>query len=161
MQKLIEEYRRSLRLLRTAKVVPMGFNSMISDTIFAIEMMETGRIPGAKWTVARWAKVDREIPVDPQVMARSFHPRVPSEPVPDQVHDLLETLLKALTERERDAYRLVRGELFSFAQAGQIMGCSKGSIQNFVARAERKIQLVIRKQAISKEDSLGLIHVNI
>ncbi|MCG8400090.1 MAG: hypothetical protein MJA84_00670, partial [Firmicutes bacterium] len=69
MQDLIKEYRESLRVLRSAKVVPMHKGAMVSDTLFAIEVMETGRIPGAKWKVARWSKEDREVPVDPQLMA--------------------------------------------------------------------------------------------
>ncbi len=154
MQDLIKEYRKSLRLLRSAKVVPMECSRMVSDTQYAIEIMETGRIPGTKWTVARWPKVKREIPVDPQVMARCFSNRQPVESAPEEVVELLEGIMSGLTAREKEAYRLVRGEKFSFGQAAQLMGCKKGSVQNFVARAEKKIQLVVRKQTIDRRVSV-------
>ena len=65
VEKLIREYKKSLRLLRCAKVVPVGYSSMISDTQWAIDLMDTGHIPGTKWTVARWSREKREVPVDP------------------------------------------------------------------------------------------------
>lgn len=150
LQDLIKEYKKSLRLLRTANTVPLHYSSMVSDTQYAIEIMTTGKIPGTKWTIARWPVVKREIPVDPQVMAKYVSDRKPVEPAPDGVVQLLEEVLSELTEREREAYRLVRGEKFSFSQAAKFMGCKKGSVQNFVARAEKKIGVVVRKQTISE-----------
>lgn len=150
MQNLIKEYRKSLRVLRSAKVVPLHRGSMMSDTQFAIEVMETGRIPGTKWTVARWSKEDRELPVDPQQMARYVQNREPIQTAPEWMVKLLEKLMASLTEREKDAYQLVRGQGYSFAQAGRAMGCNKGSVQNFVTRAEKKIGSVVRKQVIDK-----------
>lgn len=63
MEELIREYKKSLRLLRCAKVVPVGCSSMVSDTQWAIDLMETGHILGTKWTVARWSREKREVPV--------------------------------------------------------------------------------------------------
>ena len=150
MQDLIKEYRESLRVLRSAKVVPMHKGAMVSDTLFAIEVMETGRIPGAKWKVARWSKEDREVPVDPQLMARYVQNREPIQTAPEWKVKLLEKLMASLTEREKDAYQLVRGQGYSFAQAAQIMKCKKGAAQSYIRRAEKKIQLALRKQVISE-----------
>jgi len=151
MQELIKEYKQSIRNLRTAKVVPVECNSMISDTIWSIGIMETGRIPGTKWTTARWAKDKREIPVDMQNMANYLTTkRTAVQPLSDKDKEILGNLLATLTDREREAYYLVRGEKFSFSQAGRYMGCNKGSVQNFVQRAEKKIQLVVRKQTMSR-----------
>ncbi|MCG8401385.1 MAG: hypothetical protein MJA84_07280, partial [Firmicutes bacterium] len=63
---------------------------------------------------------------------------------------LLEKLMASLTEREKDAYQLVRGQGYSFAQAAQIMKCKKGAAQSYIRRAEKKIQLALRKQVISE-----------
>lgn len=150
LQDLIKEYRKSLRLLRSAKVVPVEYSSMVSDTQFAIEIMETGKIPGAKWSVARWSKDKREVPVDPLDMAKYLSGREPVESAPEWMVKFLDKLMAELTERERDAYRLVRGELYSFSKAAKIMGCNRGSVQNFVARAEKKIRFVVQKQTISE-----------
>ncbi len=150
MQDLIKEYKKSLRLLRTAKAVPMCYGSMVSDTQYAIEIMETGRIPGTKWQVSRWAKDKREVPVDPMLMARYVGNREPVESAPEWMAGLLDRLMGRLTEREKDAFRLVRGQCYSFSQAAKLMGCNKGSVQNFVARAEKKIGFVVRKQTYSE-----------
>lgn len=151
MQDLIKEYKESLKVLRSAKVVPLEYGSMVSDTMFAIEVMETGRIPGTKWTVARWARDKREIPVDPLNLSRYVANQEPVTEAPEEVVQLLEELTASLTEREKDAFELVRGRGYSFAQAGKTMGCAKATAQVFVRRAEEKIRrLVIRKQTYSE-----------
>lgn len=150
MKDLIREYKASLRLLRSAKAVPMEYGSMVSDTQWAIEIMETGHIPGTKWTVARWPRAKREVPVDPLQMSKYIQNREPVSAAPDWMVEFLEKLMTSLTEREKDAYKLVRGQGYSLAQAGRLMGCNKGSVQNFVQRAEKKIGLVVRSQTISE-----------
>lgn len=150
MEGLIREYRESLRKLRSAERVPMEFNSMASDTQWAIDLMVTGHIPGTKWTVARWNREDREIPVDPLEIARYVSNREPVKVAPEWMVDFLDKLMDSLTEKEKEAYRLVRGQGYSFAQAGKLLGCNKGSVQNFVQRAEKKIAFVVRKQTISE-----------
>ncbi len=150
MQDLIKEYRKSLRLLRTAKVVPMCYGSMLSDTQFAIEIMETGRIPGTKWQVSRYSKERREVLVDPMLMARYVGNREPVESAPEWMVGLLDRVMGGLTEREKEAFKLVRGQCYSFSQAAKLMGCNKGSVQNFVARAEKKISFVVRMQQYSE-----------
>ena len=147
---LIKEYRKSLKLLRSAKAVPLHYGSMVSDTQFAIEIMETGKIPGTKWTVARWSRDKREIPVDPLQMARYITYPEPVKSAPEWMIKLLDEVMGSLTKREKDAYQLVRGQLYSFSQAATLMGCNKGSVQNFVARAEKKIGLVVRQQTMVK-----------
>jgi len=150
MQSLIQEYKQSIKNLRTAKVVPVESSNMISDASFAIEIMETGRIPGTTWQVGRLPKDRREISVDPTELSQFITNRTSTESAPEHVLDLLDSLMKNLTERERYAFDLVRGRGYSFAQAGKLMGCTKGSVQRFVIRAEKKIGLVIRSQHIYK-----------
>ena len=150
MQDLIKEYRRSLGTLRRAKVVPVEYGSMVSDTQWAIEVMETGHIPGTKWTVARWARSKREVPVDPLQMAKYVRGSAPASAAPEWMVKMLDALMVSLTERERDAYRMVRGNGYSFSQAGKMMGCTKATAQVYVRRAEEKIKLVIREQTISE-----------
>jgi len=150
VEDLIREYRRSLRALRQAKVAPIERGSMISDTEWAIDLMETGHIPGTRWTVARWSKSKREVLCDPLEMARYVQNKEPSSAASEWMVDILDSVMRSLTERERQAYELVRGQLYSFGKAGQVMKCNKGSVQNFVSRAEKKIALVVRKQTISE-----------
>jgi len=146
MQGLIQEYKQSIKNLRTAKVVPVESSSMISDANYAIEIMETGSIPGTTWQVGRLPKEKREISVDPAGLSQFITNRASTDSAPEHVLDLLDGLMKNLTERERYAFDLVRGRGYSFSQAGTLMGCTKGSVQRFVIRAEKKIGLVIRSQ---------------
>jgi len=148
LQDLIKEYKQSIKDLRNAKVVPVECSSMISDANFAIEIMETGSIPGTTWQVGRLPKERREISVDPAGLSQFITNRASTDSAPEHVLDLLDSLMKNLTERERYAFDLVRGRGYSFSQAGTIMGCNKGSVQNFVQRAEKKIGLVVRSQHI-------------
>jgi DNA-binding CsgD family transcriptional regulator len=150
VEDLIREYKKSLKLLRSASSVSMEYSSMVSDTEWAIEIMETGHIPGTKWTVARWNRNKREIPVDPLIMSRYVRNQVPVGAAPKWMVEFLEKLMKSLTPLERDAFELVRGRGYSFSQAGKLLGCSKASAQSYIKRAEKKIQLAIRKQTISK-----------
>ena len=148
MQELIQEYKESISKVRKAKVVPVQASSMISDANFSIEIMQTGRIPGTSWQVGRLPKTKREISVDPAELSQFITNRASTESAPEHVLDLLDSLMKNLTERERYAFDLVRGRGYSFSQAGKLMGCTKGSVQRFVIRAEKKIGLVIRSQHI-------------
>ncbi|HBV95642.1 MAG TPA: hypothetical protein DEF36_01130 [Desulfotomaculum sp.] len=151
MEDLVRQYKSSLNMLKKSRVASVSRAGMISDTEWVIRYMETGQIPGAKWTVSRWSREKREILVDPLKMSRYVAGRDTVSPVPEQVLIILDSLLESLTAREREAFKLVRGEYYSFSQAGMLMGCTKGTIQNLVHRAEKKIALVVRKQTISEE----------
>ena len=148
---LIREYRESLRVLRRAKVTPLEHGSMISDTEWAIGYMETGHIPETKWTVARWSKEDREVLFDPKVLDRCF--RVPKDnpEVSEGVRFMLEHLLMCLSVREREAFVLIYGQGYSYQEAADFMGLSKGNIYTLIKRAEKKFanyrEFVGRKQA--------------
>jgi len=150
LQELIKEYKQSIKELRDAKVVPVQASSMISDANFSIEIMQTGRIPGTNWQVGRLPKTKREISVDPAEMSKYITHTISAESAPENVLDMLDNLMSTLTEREKHAFDLVRGRGYSFSQAGMLMGCNKGSVQNFVQRAEKKIQVVVRSQHISR-----------
>lgn len=63
MKEFFVEYRKTLGALRNSKMSPLYSGSIISDTEWSIKLMETGHIPGTKWTVARWSREDRELPI--------------------------------------------------------------------------------------------------
>lgn len=98
VQDLIKEYQQSLGTLRWAKV-PVEYGSMVSDTQYAIEIMETGRIPGTKWSVARWPKAKREVLMNPFVLSYIMINRKPAESAPKEVMSILDMVLQPLTQR--------------------------------------------------------------
>ncbi len=155
MKDMIKEYKQSLRKLRSGKVVPLHRSSMISDTEFAIEYMETGQMPGAKWTVARWSKLDREVFFDPVVLDKCFAlPSTTNAEISDGISDMLDHLLSCLSQREREAFILVNGQGFSHSEAAEYMGLSRGNIYNLLKRSEKKFgsyrQFVGQKQTNSE-----------
>ena len=146
MEDLIRQYRVSIRILRQAKVKPQHFGSMISDASWAIAYMETGSIPGTKWTVSRWKLSKREIPMDPMVIAQCLQNRTPVSAAPEWMVEYLEKLMESLNEKEKDAYQMVRGRGYSFAQAGKLMHCTKDAVSGYIRRADKKIQRTVRKE---------------
>ncbi|MDU0332554.1 sigma-70 family RNA polymerase sigma factor [Paenibacillus sp. 3LSP] len=139
-------YQRSLTVARKAyfradaddkKVI----SGMISDCEFAIEWLSTGRRPGNKRGIERRAAYQREKLVDPLKMqayvsnARAGSPSNLSEWERYQIEDAL----SRLTERERDCYVMAHGECFSFSEIANMLGLSKGSVEKYVERAQRKI----------------------
>lgn len=141
IKELIREYRESLRKLRKSKAVPLYRSSMISDTEWTIKYMETGRIPGTKWTVARWSRKDREVLFDPQVMARCFRIPDTTPEVSEGIRLMLENLLMCLSKRERDVFLLVIGQRFTHSQAAEFLGLSRDNVYNLLKRAEKKFSI--------------------
>jgi len=150
VKKLIMEYKQSLRDLHKGKVKPLYLHSMISDTQWAISYMETGQIPGTKWSVARWSKEDREVLFDPHVMDKCFNLPAGPDEVSENVRKTVEQLLLTLAPRERQAFVLVHAQGFSYQEAADYMAISKGNVYNLIRRADKKFErlrgVVGRKQ---------------
>jgi RNA polymerase sigma-70 factor (ECF subfamily) len=116
-------------------------SGMISDCEFVIEWLSTGRRPGNKRGIERRAAYQREKLVDPLKMqayvsnARAGSPSNLSEWERFQIEDAL----SRLSERERECYVMAHGECFSFGEIANMLGLSKGSVEEYVERAQRKI----------------------
>ncbi len=75
----------------------MGCSKMVSDTQWTIDLMETGHIPETRWTVARWSREKREVPVDPLVMSRYVRSQESFSAAPEWMVEFLEKLMSSLT----------------------------------------------------------------
>ena len=139
MDDLVKEYKKSLKILRKAKTVPYILNRMITDIEWVIEYMETGSMPGAKYSISRWSKDKRDVPVDPQNIGKYLRYKEP-ERSPEWIETIVDIVLRTLTAREREAYELVRGNRFTFTEAAEFMNVTKGTVSNLVQRAEKKIR---------------------
>lgn len=155
MRGLIAQYKGSLKKLRAGKVTPLYRGSMIATTQWAVDYMETGHIPGTKWTVARWNKKDREVLFDPQVMEKCFRFSSDDQQVSEGIRVMLEHLLSCLSPREKDAFVLIHGQGFSHSQAAEFMGISRGNIYNLLQRAEKKFSNY--RDCFSKKQMLNTV----
>lgn len=153
MHELIREYRGTLRAVNKARFGAVGddrklLGSAADSVRFAITYMERGQHPENRRAVTRLSGEQREVPFDPMnaffVKQAALQRRTKSELTLAQ-QDLLDDLLAILTPREREAFMMVRGGGYSFAQAAQLSGVTKGTTQNLVARAEKKLHFVVRK----------------
>jgi RNA polymerase sigma-70 factor (ECF subfamily) len=151
VKKLIEEYRITLRHVNKAKTKATNpedrslLASCADSLSFSIEYMEKGKNPNSRRGITRLSSTQREIPVDPRNVAfvraavlQSQAPEI-SEKMRRAIVDL-DIVLRDLSEKEQEAYSLVRGSSYSFAAAAVIMDVQKGTVQTLVRRAEDKIR---------------------
>lgn len=114
---------------------------MISDVSYAVQWMHTGRRPGNKRGIERRAAYQREIPVDPlqmqSYMSRS-HAGSPAN-ITDWQRTQIEDALCRLSPQERECFVMAFGQGFSFSYIANLLCISKGSVQDYVERAQKKI----------------------
>lgn len=86
----------------------------------------------------------RVIPVDPADLAEWIEAKQAEQLSQDgdEQSGALSAALEQLSDRELEAYLLVKGEGFSLAQAAQVMGCSKWTARTFIDRANEKLEAV-------------------
>ncbi|MGG1598489.1 sigma-70 family RNA polymerase sigma factor [Paenibacillus naphthalenovorans] len=147
MRGLIEEYKKSLRLtyrmLRRAEYPSDRalIGGMISDLRFAIEWMEKGSMPGRRRGIERRAGRQREIPTDPQVIEETLT-RLANECSPagaEQDWERIDSALEALTEREKEIFLMAHGGGMSYERIADCLHIKKGTVQDAIKRARRKL----------------------
>lgn len=118
-------------------------SGMISDCEYAIEWLSSGRRPGNKRGIERRAAYQREKLVDPLKMQAYMKNSTAGSPsnLSDWERYKIQDALSRLTERERDCYVMAHGECFSFGQIANLLGISKGSVEEYIERAQRKISV--------------------
>lgn len=161
MMELLSEYKQSLRLVRKAKSkypqhkldrnrkedIAYGYlSNMETNLNFVIKWLSTGRQPGNIRGVERLDAYQREVLYDPLWFEQGkFCEPVLSIKEEDALPDprrekRIEDALSLLTEREREVYKLSRGEGFSFQYIGDMLGISRKTVGTLIDRAERKLQ---------------------
>lgn len=116
-------------------------SQMIGECDYAIEWLETGRRPGNKRGIERQAAYQRERLMDPVRMQSFVSGSSAGSPanLTDWQRFQIEDALSRLSDRERECYVLAHGECFSFAEIAEFLNISKGSVETYVERAQKKI----------------------
>ncbi len=159
---LIDEYKQSLKELKAAGGCP----GMERDMLEAIKWMETGYDP-AEYRAATRTDVyvmDHHLMQDlimyvdsdkmtPSVLAEVINYSYDNSAVKEiermfNVKDTANQALAGLTENERTAFIMIRAEQMTFSKAAKILGVNRGTVQNYVKRAESKIQRNISKEKL-------------
>jgi RNA polymerase sigma-70 factor (ECF subfamily) len=146
MQELKLSYRKTLRNLQRAQVTcgdedRIIIEGMISDVNLAIEWMHTGRRPGNKRGIERRAGYQKEKLMDPVLMQAFVSSSSAGSPanLTDWQSYQIEDALSKLSERERECYVMAHGECFSFSEIAAMLKITKGAVESYVQRAQKKI----------------------
>lgn len=121
-------------------------SGMKSDCEFVIEWLNTGRRPGNKRGIERRAGYEREVLLDPirmQAFSSDSKAGSPANLTDDQRFQL-QYALNQLSERERECYVLAHGECFSHSYIANMLNISKGSVDEYVQRSQRKVSECVK-----------------
>lgn len=170
MKELVDEYRQSLSLIREArgKYPAAGerdpkqeedyrlLGNMEREMQFILKWLTTGREPGGHRGAERMAAYQREIEHDPlwfqqnERLTRPLYPAAEGKDLPEPARFRIEWAMSTLSPREKEVYRMSRGEGFTSEEIGEMLGIASGAVRTMIHRAEGKI-------AKEKENSLFLI----
>src|SRR5690606_3645114 len=170
MRDLIQQYKESLRKVRkakkTANEVDRSILSGMEDGLrYAIQWMETGRMPGSRRGAERRAAYQREFPADPQrfpfdrftaydpfadgdyqiVYGGSTMINVKAEkeidPIDDEMIGLfIDDILSCLSEREREVYTMRYGAGMEYHEIAEALGITEVNVGVVLNNARRKIE---------------------
>lgn len=159
---LIDEYKQSLKELKAAGGCP----GMERDMLEAIKWMETGYEP-AEHRAATCTDVyvmDHHLMQDlimyvdsdkksSDMLAEVIDYSSDNSAVKEiermfNVKNIANKALAGLTKNERTAFIMIRAEHMTFGKAAKILGVNRGTVQNYVKRAESKIANNIRKEKL-------------
>ncbi|WP_084011936.1 sigma factor-like helix-turn-helix DNA-binding protein [Paenibacillus kribbensis] len=116
-------------------------SGMVSDCEYVIEWLSTGRRPGNKRGIERRAAYQREKLMDPLRMQAYMQQNTAGSPsnISEGQRFQIEEALRRLSDRERECYVMAHGECLSYGYIANLLGISKGSVENYVERAQKKI----------------------
>lgn len=112
---------------------------MISNLDYAIEWLETGRRPGNKRGIERYAAYQREIPTD--IVQRFMNPAPKLElDYTDEQRLQAEFIVSIMSERERQCYEMHYIGLYSLDDIALELDMAKGTVQTYIKRANAKVK---------------------
>lgn len=119
---------------------------MISDVNYVIEWLHTARRPGNRRGIERRAGYQREKLMDPIKMQAFLQPSAAGSPasLSDYDRERLEMALCMLSPRERECYEMAHGQGFSYSYIANMLGISKGAVEEYINRAQQKISDELR-----------------
>lgn len=168
---LIEEYKQSLKELKAAGGCP----SMERDMQEAIQWMETGYDPAEYRAATRtdayvmdhhlmqdlitYVDSPNEMPEYLENVENMLYHKYHGDQLVERfgwrLYDeakriknnktRINNALEGLTENERFAFIAIRAEQMTFAKVAKTMGVTRGTVQNYVKRAETKIDINVGK----------------
>ncbi|EUJ29615.1 sigma factor-like helix-turn-helix DNA-binding protein [Listeria cornellensis] len=118
---------------------------MISDMTFAIDWMRTGREPNSIRGIERQGVYNNTVHMDPMILANMIgasmtQKEVDEYPLNEYEAEILEFFHSILSDREKECFMLVRANEYSFHEAAEALHIEKGTVQEYIRRAEEKLK---------------------
>lgn len=116
-------------------------SSIISSSEYSIKWLRNGSEPRAAASITQLSYEQRTVlvsDVDQALMYLNTFRIEYSKMDEEKLHEL-HIFLKVMTERERDAFVSVKGQGNTLEETAHFMGVSKGTVQDYIKRAEDKI----------------------
>lgn len=117
---------------------------MLRDMDYALKWMRDGHDPKRLKGIEIKDGYKNIVKLDPTKLQQYYSESVTTMENPDvelnymQI-EVIESVLNMLSEREKDAYILIRANEYTFAEAAEALNIKKSSVQKYVERAEKKI----------------------
>ncbi|WP_158301769.1 sigma factor-like helix-turn-helix DNA-binding protein [Paenibacillus mesophilus] len=150
MQDLLEGYQQTKKMLRALRTLNTDasdrglLSSMIGDCDYAIEWLQTGRRPGNRRGIERYAAYQREVLCSFEVLDRQPVPPPPRRLVVNDYNRIIQ-VLNILSGRERACYEMHYAGLWSEYEIADRLGISRDSVHEYLDRAQKKIKKFISK----------------
>jgi RNA polymerase sigma-70 factor (ECF subfamily) len=143
---MVIDYRNSIRIAEKAYSEASEedkeiIGRMIRDMRYAVRWLKTGRDPGSHYMNA---ERNRLYPSDPLTLDAVRHEvlhKAPKGDLSQAEKEQIEDVLCELTEKERQVYILAIGELYSYGKIAELLEISKGTVQSYMERANKKIEI--------------------
>lgn len=121
-------------------------NRMLSDVQLAIDWLRLGHYPGPRRGINRKSLDQLTIPVDPLRMQSFANPQACGSPttLSDSERHQIEDALSTLSKRERECYILKYGRCLSLQQIADELQITKGTVQDYIEKAESKIKEAVQ-----------------
>ncbi|WP_010279826.1 sigma-70 family RNA polymerase sigma factor [Paenibacillus senegalensis] len=155
MESLAESYKGTQRMLWNVKqnqqhepAQSRMLSEMAGDCGFVVEWIQAGRMPGNRRGIERRAAYQREKLVDPIHMQAYVQRSAAGSPanLSDGDRARLEQALSMLSDRERECYLLAHGECFSYQEIAELLQVTKGSVSQYIRRAQIKLSKLIEAE---------------
>jgi RNA polymerase sigma-70 factor (ECF subfamily) len=148
MQEMIEGYRQTKKMLRALRTLNTDaaerglLASMIRDCEYIVEWLQSGRRPGNKRGIERYAAYQREVLCSSEVLDRHPAPPPPRRLVVNDYNRIVQAL-NILSGRERACYEMYYAGLWSEYDIAERLGISRDSVHEYLDRAQKKIKKFI------------------
>ncbi|HAA4891975.1 TPA_asm: RNA polymerase subunit sigma-24 [Listeria monocytogenes] len=154
MEDLIREYKQGVKELEKLNVPEDEqsiVNSMISDMRYALEWMQTAKMPGNKRAIERRAAYQKEVSMDPLELQKfAYHQEQSSANINSWEEEKIINCLSILSDMQRECFYLHYAKMYSMEQVANMLEIKKATVQNHIKRADIKLKDYLSNRPVAQ-----------